>query len=105
MDASIHFYAKLEHERERAQLLGFLMATRYLIFASLAAAQNASSADWAVRILGHPTLTGAVTKYLWGIISNSAGTIGVITDNVPLSQAYPARRAGRTGECDHADAW
>ena len=56
MAAGIHLYAKLQHERQPARLLGFLMATRYLIFASLAAAQNASSADWAVRILGHPTL-------------------------------------------------
>ncbi len=61
------------------------MATRYIVFASLAAAQNASSADWAVRILGHPTISTAVTKFLWGIISNAAGTIGVITDNVPLA--------------------
>lgn len=60
------------------------MATRYLIFASLVTAQTASSADWAVRILGHPTVSNAVTKFLWAIISNAAGTIGVISDNIPL---------------------
>lgn len=61
------------------------MATKYLIFASLTAAQNASKADWAVRVLGHPTLSTSITNMLWNAISNSAGTIGVITDNVPLS--------------------
>jgi hypothetical protein len=58
----------------------YLMATRYLIFASEAAAINASQADWAQRILGHPTLSTAVTKQLWQVISNAAGTIGVIPD-------------------------
>ena len=69
------------------------MATQYLIFDSLTVAQNASSADWAVRILRHPTLATSDTKNLWGIISNSAGTIGVITDNVPMSGLSSAEQA------------
>lgn len=69
------------------------MATQYLIFPSLAQAQNASSADWAVRILGHPTLSNAITQFLWGIISNVSGTIGVIGDNIPLSGLSAAEQA------------
>jgi hypothetical protein len=69
------------------------MATQYLIFASLAAAQNATQADWAQRILHHPTLSTAVTDSLWGIVSNVAGTIGVITDNVPLSGLSAAEQS------------
>jgi len=69
------------------------MTRQYLVFASLAAAQNASAADWAQRVLGHPTVSDAVTRFLWGIISNSAGTIGVITDNVPLSGLSAAEQA------------
>lgn len=61
------------------------MATRYLVFGSLLAAQNASKTDWAQRILHHPTLSPAGTTMLWGTISNAAGTIGVIADNIPLA--------------------
>jgi len=74
------------------------MATQYLVFASLAAAQTATQADWAVRILGHPTLSTAVTKGLWRIISNVAGTIGVITDNVPLAGLSAAEQAALVNE-------
>jgi hypothetical protein len=76
------------------------MATQYLIFASLAAAQNASAADWSQRVLHHPTLSTADTKFLWGIISNSAGTIGVITDNVPLAALSTAEQAALVDETD-----
>ena len=76
------------------------MATQYLIFASLAAAQNASSADWAVRILGHPTPSDATTRQLWGTISNSAGTVGVITDNVPIAGLSSAEQAALVPESD-----
>lgn len=69
------------------------MATRYLIFASLAAANNASQADWAQRILHHPTLSTAVTNSLWGVLSNTAGTIGVITDNIPLAGLSASEQA------------
>jgi hypothetical protein len=76
------------------------MATEYLVFASLAAAQNASRADWAVRVLGHPTLSTATTSMLWGVISNSAGTIGVISDNVPRSGLSSAELAALVDETD-----
>jgi hypothetical protein len=61
------------------------MATKYLIFASQTAAINASKADWVVRVLGHPVVSTAATAMLWDNISNSAGTVGVITDNISLS--------------------
>lgn len=76
------------------------MATQYLIFASLAAAQSASRADWAQRVLHHPTLSTAVTDSLWGIISNSAGTIGVISDNVPRSGLSAAELAALVDATD-----
>jgi hypothetical protein len=76
------------------------MATQYLIFASLTAAQNASEADWAVRILKHPTDSNAITRGLWGYISNSAGTVGVITDNVPLAGLSAAEQAALVPESD-----
>lgn len=69
------------------------MATRYLIFASQAAAENASKADWAVRVLGHPTPSNAVTSMAWMVISNSAGTIGVIRDNIPMSWLSASEQA------------
>ena len=69
------------------------MATQYLIFPSLVAAQNASNVDWVVRILGHPTANNSVTHFLWGVISNTAGTIGVISNNVPLSGLSTAEQA------------
>lgn len=61
------------------------MATQYLVFQTLPLAQTASETDWSQRVLHHPTLSTADTKYSWGIISNAAGTIGVISDNVPHS--------------------
>jgi hypothetical protein len=60
------------------------VTTQYLIFASFTNAKNASEADWAVRVLGHPIPSTSATRQAWQIISNSAGTIGVIADNVPL---------------------
>jgi hypothetical protein len=76
------------------------MATQYLVLASLLAAQNASKADWAVRVLHHPTLSTAGTTMLWGVISNSAGTIGVITDDVPLAALSATEQAALVNETD-----
>lgn len=76
------------------------MATQYLVFASLTAAKNASQADWVVRVLGHPVLSNAVTSMLWNIISNASGTIGVITDNIPLSALSSSEQASLVGPND-----
>lgn len=60
------------------------MATQYLPFATAALAQSASQADWAQKILKHPTLSTAVTKAFWGWITNpNDGTAyGVFTDSL-----------------------
>jgi hypothetical protein len=76
------------------------MATMYLVFASLTAAQNASKTDWVVRILKHPVASNAGTQFLWGIISNSAGTIGVITENIPMSGLSASEQASLVDETD-----
>lgn len=76
------------------------MTTMYLIFPSLTAAQNATKTDWAQRVLHHPTFSTSVTDSLWGIISNTAGTIGVITDNVPRSGLSAAEIAALVDETD-----
>jgi hypothetical protein len=60
------------------------MSTRYLSFPTAAAAAAQSQADWAQKILGHPTLSTSATKALWGYIVNpNDGTaLGVFADNV-----------------------
>lgn len=70
------------------------MTTMYLIFASQTTAQAASANDWAVRVLGHPTPASDLTQFAWGILSNSAGTLGIIADNVPRSWLSAAEQAG-----------
>lgn len=76
------------------------MATRYLVFASLTAARTASGADWVVRVLGHPVLSNAVTALLWMVISNVGGTIGVISDNIPLSGLSATEQASLVDATD-----
>lgn len=60
------------------------MAKKYLPFATAALAQSASQADWAQKILKHPTLSSAVTRAFWGwIVNPNDGTaFGVFTDTV-----------------------
>jgi hypothetical protein len=76
------------------------MTTMYLVFPSKVAAENASKADWAVRVLGHPTLSTSGTTMLWGVISNAAGTIGVIGDNIPRSGLSSAELAALVDASD-----
>lgn len=70
------------------------MATQYLPFATAALAASASQADWAQKILKHPTLSSAVTKAFWTYIVNpNDGTaLGVFTDDVMAicAQRYSA---------------
>lgn len=60
------------------------MPTQYLPFATIALAATASQADWAQKILKHPTLSSAATKAFWGYIVNpDDGTaLGVFADDV-----------------------
>jgi hypothetical protein len=60
------------------------MATQYLHFANATLAQNQSQADWAQKILRHPTLSTSTTKAFWGWIVNpdTGDTYGVFTDAV-----------------------
>ncbi len=56
----------------------------YLPFATAALAASKSQADWAQKILGHPTLSSSTTKAFWGFIVNpNDGTaLGEFTDQV-----------------------
>lgn len=60
------------------------MATQYLPFPTAALALAASQADWAQKILKHPTLSSAITKAFWGrIVNPDDGTAyGTFTDTV-----------------------
>lgn len=64
------------------------MPTMYLVFPSAAAANNASQADWAQRVLKHPVVSTNATKNLWQVISNDAGTIGIIPQSVQDSLSW-----------------
>jgi hypothetical protein len=75
------------------------MVVKYLVFASLTDAQTASQADWE-RYLGRPIDPGHFTSYMWGIVSNVAGTIGVITDNIPLEALSTEEQAALVDETD-----
>jgi len=60
------------------------MATQYLPFATAALAASASQADWAQKVLKHPTLASAVTKAFWGwmVNPNDGTAYGIFSDDV-----------------------
>jgi hypothetical protein len=75
------------------------MTTMYLVFNSLADAQAASAADWE-RFIGRPADPDHQTQYYWGIISNTAGTIGVIADNISRSSLSSEEQGALVDETD-----